>query len=401
MVFLATTTTPKESRHLSIDTSPLEEPVDPISRMISRQTIQIDLMFRRNKRILAKPTEYSVSYFEAEMETTRRYSTELGELQLTGTDGHFLLIAHYMHELHNHCEELNLAMGKMLKATGRQQTDLGIISSVAPVATGNIPEPMIPFDGDILNWPLFSTSLEEIHRSIGNNPGLAFRLLYANLDANSRTRFLADIDPSSPNIPHILQRMKTAYETPGNVLPELHRSFSRVASLKHGPGSWMDLVRVAKLTKVLLSKFTLTNKTELEGNLVEHLLLKLPPKYQNMTREWATGKPLSLDHLIAVAETNLEIIANRQAASQPTGEAAAPPPSTLCLICEADYHHPEDCDFDPVVRMEAVRAKGYCFRCLAAPFVPGHACGRNCTRCGQAHHFALCPNVPESFGESR
>lgn len=158
--------------------------------------------------------------------------------------------------------------------------------------TLNSPEPMINFDGDILNWTIFLTSINAIFVKVGNNVGLKYRILYSNLDAYSRARFLSDVDPTEPNIDLIMDRMNAAFESGNLALGELYSSYARVPSLnQNSADGWMNLIGVVNQTKIILSKFGLTDSG---SNLAERLLLKLPVKFQEHTRKMASNEPLSL-----------------------------------------------------------------------------------------------------------
>ena len=293
------------------------------------------------------------------------------------------------------------------------------------------PEKLIPFDGDILNWLHFSTAYLAIIGSsagggphgLATNPGAQFRLLYQNVDETTRSLLLSDVDPRAPDMPAVLHRLTAAFEEcPKKVLPQVKRSLGRLPPLKnrYSSASWLGLMKAANQAAVLLAHVfrqnaagtpqqgttTTTEEVTIEDKeaaasaaLVKEVLLgKLPPRYQNLFKDGLTGgRWPSLELFAAFAARQLTVIGERTLRGLPT-EGAWPVSERLCPVCEADYHQAEHCDFERAVRLEAVKAKELCERCLlplavhADPKAAAHHSMAVCSRCGKRdHHLALCP----------
>ena len=255
-------------------------------------------------------------------------------------------------------------------------------------------EELVHFDGDILHWPLFSASYLDIIRLHNLDSVSQFRLLYQHIDELSKIRFLSDIDPANPDLHVVFGRMQANFEDPVKIYPQIMVSISKLPALKHRycQESWLVLMKAANLTKVLSVKHNFAPATE--DGLTKALLFKLPLKYQNMFKDnFSVDVHMKLENFVKLCDLFICVILERIASGLPTSDLKIP--DQLCLLCETDYHYPQQCQLELNLRKEAIRTKGLCRRCVFVLYTPGHNCKFNCEYCGRPdHHVSICNNAP-------
>lgn len=355
-------------------------------RNLKRWFTLIDAFLKRSLE-----TANSVQYFLDQISEARAYTTKL--MHLVGgdnvEDGHFMMIKLYLERLQMHTVELDRAKLKHLQINKVQ-----LQIQPQPSATCvKAPESLAPFDGNILHWPLFWSTYQDLISSMGDDTKAKFRLLLHNIDTESRIRMMSDINPDSPELDLVFRRLKSHFEDPTKVLQHIKLQFTKLKSLKHrySKQSWLALLESAQLSKVTLDKHNFGVAEE--EVVVKTLLEKLPLKYRKLYQDnfWIRFQRNSVEDFVSLCELHISIIDQRVSLGLATVQIEVP--NELCLFCEADYHYPVQCDMPLRQRFEVIQQLGKCRRCLVDPFERGHNCGGRCDHCNQpTHHVALCAN---------
>lgn len=413
-----------------------------VSQKMTRVFHLADFMFNNSIEALNKPEEFSLAYFEHFTSSLTFYIKELNHLAIAGNEGHFLMITKKIQQLQKHlgdldrfkvraamkngdnCESRSLNDDCNDNSSKHQLTNISTLSF--PSASSPLPplssvEKIVPFDGDILHWLHFASTFLAAIKTV-TDPAEQYRLLYNNLDSASRERFLAEVNPLKPDIPAFFERLSRYYEdNPEQIFTLTKVSLRRLPLLKNRncSASWLALMGAANRAKALLALHKDEGKNNsgnisiagFETSLVSVLLDKLPPLFQNLFMDGLPQgqKQPNLTLFARFCDQQVAAISERQvagllpnASSQEDGKEGGNltvVAERLCPICEGDYHFAEQCEFDLVVRLEAVAAKELCHRCLQQwspeEFENGHNCpnkSKRCDGCGDTdHHVALCP----------